>query len=172
MPRKIETSANDALGGLLKGMLGKSEVYSESTNTIEGHSGRHPDILVTGPGRSPVVVEAEYEPARTVEAEARDRLGLAVTVNPRPIEAAIALRYPEQVADADDLAAAIASAKLSYCVFSVERYGPSPAREILSVARFPESGWLEGSVSDLAYSAWCPCPNWPSTAPPIPCKAG
>ncbi len=151
MPRKIETSANDALGGLLKGMLGKSEVYSESTNTIEGHSGRHPDILVTGPGRSPVVVEAEYEPARTVEAEARDRLGLAVTVNPRPIEAAIALRYPEQVADADDLAAAIASAKLSYCVFSVERYGPSPAREILSVARFPESGWLEGSVSDLAY---------------------
>ena len=63
MPRHTETSANDALGSLLRQMLGKSDVFSESTQTIEGHSGRRPDILITSSGRSPVVVEAEYEPA-------------------------------------------------------------------------------------------------------------
>ena len=87
------------------------------------------------------MVEAEYEPARTVEAEARDRLGLAVTVNPRPIEAAIALRYPEQVADADDLAAAVAAVVMDWCVFT---------REGTETVRFPGSGWLNGSVADLA----------------------
>ena len=150
MPRHTETSANDALGSLLRQMLGKSDVFSESTQTIEGHSGRRPDILITSSGRSPVVVEAEYEPARTVEPEAKERLGLAVTVNPRPIEAAIALRYPESLADADELTSALLDARLSYCVFTVERYSPPPNPQILSVARFPKSGWLEGPVADLA----------------------
>jgi hypothetical protein len=43
-------------------------------------------FIVAAPGRSPVVVEAEYMPARTVEPEARSRLGLEVATNGRIID--------------------------------------------------------------------------------------
>ena len=80
-------------------------------------------------------------PALSAEDEARSRLNLELARERRTIEAAIALRYPDEVADADDLDAAISAARLSYCVFTNGRSG---------LARFPDSGWLEGSVSDLA----------------------
>ena len=56
----------------------------------------------------------------------------------RSVDAAIALRYPEGVADEDDLNAALKDARLSYCVLYADG------------ARFPESGWLDGAVDDLA----------------------
>ncbi len=141
MPRQTEPSANNALGGILRGTLPGSRVLSEYTQVIAGVRGRRPDILITAPGRSPVVVEAEYEPASTVEAEAKALLGLEVVEGRRPIEAVIALRYPEEVGAAADLPAALAVARLSYCVYTGDKHKPD---------RFPESGWLEGSVSDLA----------------------
>ena len=131
MPHQTEPSANNAMGILLQGMLSRSHVRSENTQTIEGHPGMHPDILVTAPGSAPVVLEAEYLPALTAETEAKDRLGLVVAETGRPIEAAIALRYPEEIGDADDLAAALIDARLSYCVFTEAPRGPD---------RFPESG--------------------------------
>ena len=141
MPNQIEPSVNNALGILLQAMLSRSHVRSENTQTIEGHPGMHPDILVTAPGSAPVVLEAEYLPALNAETEAKDRLGLVVAETGRPIEAAIALRYPEEIGEADDLAAALKDARLSYCVFTEALRGPD---------RFPESGWLVGSVEDLA----------------------
>ena len=141
MPHQTEPSANNATGGLLRAMLPRSSVRSENTQAISGHPGLRPDILITAPGRAPVVIEAEWMPARTVEAEARSRLGLEVAANGRPIEAVIALRYPEEVANADDLHTALSSARISYCVFT---------EEAQDVRRFPESGWLDGDLEDLA----------------------
>ncbi len=141
MPRQTEPSANNAMGSLLLGMLSRSQVRSENTRAIAGHPGLRPDILIAAPGCSPVVVEAEYVPAATVESEAKDRLGLEVASNGRVIEAAIALRYPDDISEADDLRAALSAARLSYCIFTEEHGG---------VNRFPESGWLDGSVEDLA----------------------
>ena len=140
MPHQTEPSANNALGGLLQGMLSRRQVLSENTQTIAGHPGLRPDILITAAGCSPVVVEAEYMPAAHAEAEAKSRLGLEA-VNGRVIEAAIALRYPEEVGDADNLFEALKVARLSYCAFTEESGG---------VNRFPASGWLDGSVEDLA----------------------
>ncbi len=140
MPRHTEPSANNALGSLLQGMLGKAMVRSENTQIIEYHPGLRPDIVITAAGRSPVVVESEYLPAATVEEEARSRLGLRVTGGGL-IEAAIALRYPTDVGDADDLPAAITAAALDYCVFTMEGE---------KTVRFPQSGWLHGSAADLA----------------------
>ena len=77
MPRQTEPNANNALGSLLQAMLPRSQVWSENTQAISGQPGLRPDIIVSAPGRSPVVVEAEYLPARTVEPEAKSRLGLA-----------------------------------------------------------------------------------------------
>ena len=141
MPRQTEPNANNALDNILQGLLSRSSVYFESTQTIAGHPGLRPDILITIPGAAPVVVESEYMPAATVEDEAKERLGLEVVFNGRAIEAAVALRFPTDVRDSYDLHAALTSARLSYCVFTEGADG---------AARFPESGWLEGSVEDLA----------------------
>ena len=138
MPNQTEPNANNALGDLLRGMMPGSRVLSENTQTFPAHPGQHADVLITAPGRSPVVVEAEYEPAPEAEQDAADRLGLAVAGESRTVEAAIALRYPVSVRDAYDLAQAVADARLSYCVVYEDG------------SRFPESGWLEGSVTDLA----------------------
>ena len=143
MPRQTEPNANNALGNLLKAMLPRSTVGSERTRTISGQPGKRPDILITAPGRAPVVIEAEYLPAANVEPEAKERLGKQLEHSSGAIEAAIALCYPKDLAKADDLAVALKAARLSYCVFT-------EGRTEGQVERFPESGWLEGAVEDIA----------------------
>ena len=138
MPHQTEPNANNALGDLLRRMMPGCEVRSENTQTFIDHPGRHADVLITALGRSPVVVEAEYDPAPEVEKDASDRLGLKVVGGSRTIKAAIALRYPHAVQEAYDVGRAVAEARLSYCVLHEDG------------SRFPEAGWLEGSVSDLA----------------------
>ena len=138
MPRQTEPNANNALGDMLRGMMPGGEVRSENTQTFIDHPGRHADVLIVAPGRSPVVVEGEYEPAAEVEKDASERLGLRVQGAPRTVEAAIALRYPKTVEDAYDLRLALVETRLTYCVLHQDG------------SRFPESGWLGGSVSDLA----------------------
>ena len=140
-PRQTEPSANAALADLLKGMLPGCTVRAEHTRLIAGHPGLQLDTLITAPDRAPVVVEAEYLPAHSVEPEATARLGLPVVSEPNPIEAAIALRYPQDLGYADDLRTAIAEAGLSYCLFT---------KQGEDLRRFPTAGWLDGSVADLA----------------------
>ena len=137
-PRHSEPSANNELGDLLRAMLAGCQVRSENTQLIEGRPGLQLDNLITAPDRAPVVVEAEYETEGTGESDAAARLGLRVVNEIHPIEAAIALRYPDSVRFAGNLRDALAAARLSYAV--LYRDG----------GRFPESGWLEGGVSDLA----------------------
>ena len=138
MPRHTEPTANSVLGGILGKMLPTYHVRSENTRQIVGQPGLQPDVLITAPGRAPVVIEAEFMPAYTAESEASDRLGLEVVGVARHIDAAIALRYPDGTEDADDLTAAVSGSRLSYCV----RYADD--------TRFPQSGWLDGSLEDLA----------------------
>ena len=142
MPRQTEPNANNALGELLQRMMPDWEVHSESTQTLSDHPGRHPDVLIAAPGRSPVVVEAEYEPAAGVEKDSSARLGLRVQGHPGTVEAAIAVRYPKAVGDAAGDAykvrQVLSETRLSYYVLHQDG------------SRFPDSGWLEGSASDLA----------------------
>ena len=170
MARQNERSANNALSDLLRGMMHGCEVRSESTRTISERSGSQPDILITAADRAPVVIEAEYMPAAEVEEDAAKRLGLEAANTGRKIEAVIALRYPAGVEFAYSLADAVAGARLSYCVLTTadsrlsgsggsDRDGglklhphPNlpPSRGKGLYERFPESGWLEGSVADVA----------------------
>ena len=136
--RQAESSANTVLGMLLQDMMRGAAVRYENTQVIDGHPGLRPDIIITDSQRSPVVVEAEHMPARSVEREAVDRLGLAVVGDTRVIEAAIALRYPEDLESAPDIAEALADARSEYCVHYKDG------------GRFPASGWISGSASDLA----------------------
>ena len=137
-PHQIENTTNVALADLLQPMLPGCAVRAERTQTVAGHPGQHPDVLITAAGRSPVVIEAEYDPGANPEADARPRLGLNIIGETRPVEAAIALRYPDHIATADRPSAALNNARLSYCILYENG------------ARFPESGWLEGGIADLA----------------------
>ena len=137
-PRHSEPSANSELGGLLRGMLFGCQVRSENTQLIVGNPSLQLDNLITAPDRAPVVIEAEYEAVGNAEADAARRLGLSVVGESHPIEAAIALRYPDSVRFASDLRNALATARLSYAVLHDDGN------------RFPEAGWLEGEVTDLA----------------------
>ena len=130
------------MGRLLQGMLRSSTVLSENIRILSEGSRLQPDILITGQGRAPVVIEAEYMPALAAEKEASERLGKIVETTGSPIEAAIALRYPVEVPDAADLDAALREARFSYCVFTDSVNG--------KMERFPESGWLEGRAEDVA----------------------
>ena len=137
-PRHSEPSANSELGDLLRGMLAGCRVISENTRLVVGQSGLQLDNLITAPDRAPVVVEAEYEALGTAEGDAGGRLGRRVVDEIHPIEAAIALRYPDSVRFGDNLRESLQAAALSYAVLYDDE------------TRFPESGWLQGSVADLA----------------------
>ena len=136
--RQAEQIANEALGALLRRMLPTCAVRVENTRVIADNPGLRLDILITAPDRAPVVVEAEFMPAADAEQEAKDRLGLRVADGRRPIEAAIALRYPSGLEFSDSVTEAMPDARLEYAVFHADQ------------TRFPESGWLSGSPSDLA----------------------
>ena len=137
MPHQTEPSANNVLGNLLRQMMRGSKVLSENTQTFPDHPGRHADVLVMGPGRSPVPVEAEFLPAPEAEQDAAARLGLKVAGEPRTIESAVAVRYPSAVQDCYDLEETIKQSTLTYAVLYADG------------TRFPDSGWLEGGVEDL-----------------------
>ncbi|MCY4364960.1 MAG: hypothetical protein OXE17_01840 [Chloroflexi bacterium] len=137
-PKQMEPNVNIALGNLLKSMMPTCTVLSEHTNTFPEHPGRHADVLVTASGRSPVTVEAEFEPAPEAEDDARERLGLKVNGEVRTIEASVAVRYPLSLETAGNLQEKLLETTLSYCVLYED------------CSRFPASGWLQGSVTDLA----------------------
>ena len=139
--RQAESSANTMLGALLQDMMRGAAVRYENTQVIEGHPGLRPDIIITDSQRSPVVIEAEYMPAYAAEDEANARFGLKLADSGKPIEAAIALRYPSDVANSPDLDGAIRAARLEYAVFYKHKKVKT---------RFPSSGWISGDVSDLA----------------------
>ena len=136
--RQAESGANAALAALLQGMMRGASVRAEHTQVVEGQPALRPDIIITDSRRAPVVVEAEYMPARSVEAEAVERLALPVVGDTRVVEAAIALRYPEDLESAPDIAEALKAARSEYCVHYKDG------------GRFPASGWISGGASDLA----------------------
>ncbi len=136
--RHTEPTVNSALGRALASMLPAYRVRHEDTGVIVGRPGLHPDVLITASDRAPVVIEAEYDPANSVEDDAVSRLGLTVEDGHRRIEAAIALRYPDALKQSADLDNDVRASRLSYAV----RYENGD--------RFPASGWLDGSCEDVA----------------------
>lgn len=140
MSRQTEPNINNALGGLLQEMLPQSQVRSENTNVIYGHPGLRPDIDVFAFEGSAVVIEGEFAPASNVESEARHRLGLETTDSARIIESTIAIQYPEEIREIHNLLEVLSEACLRYCIFTEDK----------GISRFPETGWLKGTVGDLA----------------------
>ena len=118
-------------------------VVSQSTGAVAGAGGAQPDILMDVTGACPLMVEAEFHPARTLDEDALGRIGQELAGDKGTVETVVALRYPRRlraVAEAQ-LAEELRSADdLEWCVWTE---GPDETR-------FPSQGWLRGGLADLA----------------------
>jgi hypothetical protein len=146
-----EHTINDSLASALRETRrfwqGAGVVSSENTGLLKG-STKRPDILITEPNVSPVVIETEVFPAPAVESEAIQRLGQVVKKTGRTILSSVAVRLPLRFRDkaGKALIYEIASADdLEMLLYTGN--GPSVA------SRWPSSGWLCGNVADLSLLA-------------------
>ena len=147
MPRTVETAFNGALASVLRSKhpRWKTAVSAEQTGVLRDSAGAQPDIIVRHPGGMAVVIETEYEPARTVEADARNRLGRILEPEGELMEAAVAVRIPGQLGEGSgDLLDGIRAGTFLFCTFSGTRLPGDPVR------RWPGSGWLRGGIDELA----------------------
>ncbi len=118
--RTAETAFNAVLAQALDQRHPRWDVTAEQTQVLagEGERGKQPDIVITPQGRAgePVVIETEYEPARTVDADAASRLGSVLEHSDHTIEKVVAVSIPESLRtlSSADLPAGIAGAEFDY----------------------------------------------------------
>ena len=106
-----------------------------------------PDILIKEYGMSPVIIETEIYPARTVDEDAIQKLGQKERTMGQTISSVIAVRIPIDYSKHDgetlrnNLRAAI---DLEYAVYTQQHD---------RFSRFPKDGWLVGGAADIAVAA-------------------
>ena len=152
--RISETAFNAQFAGALRDRhprWGGSAVLAEATGVFRGAAARQPDILLTGEAGVPVVIETEYEPARTVESDAVGRLGAVVDETGRAVAAVLAVRVPLELRDspAGDLSDLVSLAQFRFCCYTTGTAAVI-ADEPPEAVRFPALGWLTGGVDDIA----------------------
>jgi hypothetical protein len=143
-----EQTINDALAQVLMETRSlwryKGVVKSENVDVLKG-SGRKPDILITEPNVSPVIVETEILPARSVESDAKQRLGEHLVPSGRRILSSLAVRLPIRLKDfsgqplKDEILTAF---DFDIALFTGE--------SLASFMRWPRNGWVRGNVTDLS----------------------
>ena len=116
---------------------------AEQSHAVKG--GGKPDLILSNPHGAPVVIETEYFPAATVERDAINRLGATLRKSGMPVEQCFALRAPKRLKHAVQSALddEVAAAQYDYCLVSLDADGTDHVR-------WPRSGWLSGSIDDLA----------------------
>ena len=144
-----EPTFNFILGEVLreKHPIWKKHLGSEQTNVMEGAPGKKPDIVISVPNISPVIVETEFFPAHTVEQDACARLGKDLASNGKTVEHTVAVRVPSnfKTMSQEIIKFNIESATFDYCIFSVKSNNNNVIFE-----RWPKNGWLKGDINDLA----------------------
>ncbi len=145
MPETHEHTLNVALGEVLQERRRHSwRVHAEETRSLQG-SGKRADILIEEASQWPVVIEAEKSNHDSAERDAVARLGEIVNETGRRIESAIALVYPTELHTLSGPAlrdAINATDAFEYALLTQTTAGGGE--------RLPTSGWLRGSVIDLA----------------------
>lgn len=145
-----EQAINFELGKALRSMhprWNKEAILVEQTGLLVDHQSQRVDILFNHPSGIPVAIETEFSPARTVETDARTRLGKIFELNSNMIEQAIALRLPSELKTLpqDQLTDSVLRSKFEYCLLSCSD------RDILKEpTRWPLSGWISGNIEELA----------------------
>ena len=145
----IENQLNGRIATMLGNLDRRRTVRGENTGAFAGGSAT-PDILVIPAGGPPLVIENEYQPAITVEAEACGRLGAnldSATVNASgTVNSVIALRSPRELRNCNTLDEVDAllrdNVRLEYALFA--------GTDANAWERFPEAGFISGNMRDLS----------------------
>ena len=143
MPKTNEVAFNVELANVLRTMhpLWHDKVGAEQ-HAVFQQAGLRPDILIRHPVGLPVAIETGFEPACSLELDARAMLSHQVGRDGESIEQMIAVRVPAELREGQqDLAERIWRARFSYCVYFAPQVDP---------LRWPRTGWLEGSIQDVA----------------------
>ena len=140
-----ETNCNAALGDLLRFRLPRWNVTSQVTGVLRAAQ-KEPDVFLEHPSGVPLVIEGKYDLGtanrKQVESDAQLRLGHIAAKTGLEIEQAVAVLYPEHLRTTSEiLKDALEGSLLQFAVCSSSKDG---------TVRFPESGWLEGDVDELA----------------------
>ena len=145
--RTAEPAINVAFANVLGTMHPRwcDRIGVEQTGIFRDNQAHQPDIVVYGEELSAtsVVIETEIEPARTVEKDAKSRIGAIFKKTGKSVEYAIAVKIPEHLritntSQEDE----ILKSEFQYCTFSLSSSD--------GIVRWPETGWLTGSVDDIA----------------------
>ena len=120
-------------------------IDTEKTDILSGEARKDLGIVVNHPGGVPVLIESEFDPARTVEQRARSRLGKSLVEGGRNIEQTIALRLPLSLIEANlgRIHQILENTKFRYCLF--QRYSGQDMPDF----RWPEKGWIEGKIDEF-----------------------
>ena len=145
-----EQAINFELGKALRSMhprWSKNAVYIEQTGLIADNPSQRIDILFNHPTGIPVALETEFLPSSTVEKDARSRLGKVFALNSYMIEQAIAVRLPRalKTLPQDKLPESVLISMFEYCLISC-----SDRDMLREPLRWPLSGWISGTIQDLA----------------------
>lgn len=143
-----EHTINDALAAVLRttrrAWIVPGVINSENTAILK-RAAKRPDILVTEPNVSPVVIETEVMPAINLEADALSRLGDKLKSSGRVVLSSVAVRLPARLRTKSGAALAAELAAIDDLEVAVYT-GSAPS----SYSRWPESGWIRATVADLS----------------------
>ena len=123
MPRTNETVFNVRLLNMLETKHPRWRDYtSVEQQGVLRETARRPDLVIRPPGDIPVVLELEFMPARSVEEDARVRLGKILRRGGDRIEQTIAVRIPRNLSQVPqaELEQQIEAAEFRYCTYSLQ----------------------------------------------------
>ena len=161
MARNTEATVNVELA---RALLRRNPRWKGSVSVEQHHVFQEvalrPDIVVQRPRMAPIALETEFAPARTAVADARGRIGKVLKDAGRRVEQAVAIQLPADLREGqEDLAERIESAVFRWRVVSLlpreaipERQGAESGDAPTPVREWPEKGWLDGGLDELADS--------------------
>lgn len=136
--RLPEIIVNSKLAELLGSMNPNWSVEAERTQRTRSH--HRPDIILSEAGAGTVIIETEYVPARTVDRDAVSRFDVRLR-GISGLAAVVSLKIPYELGDCatKDLATVLQeTTDFQYAVFFSKSH------------RFPNEGYLEGGIFDIA----------------------
>lgn len=141
-----EKALNAAIAAAIGRCHPQSVVEAERASKLVG-SAKQPDITVDAPGRERVLVENKYAGVSpsALEQQCLGHFGTRWAEDDRPVRVVVGMRSPErldQFSDQDLAQGAFTEITFQWSMWSVNGDG--------TPARFPESGWLEGRIAELA----------------------